>query len=495
MSVSLGLSDQPHIDPAQLSSSDYWERYGQYVFMAMPYADEVLVEARGCVIRDADGREMLDLAAGMFCSVLGHNHPGFMRRILGQAEKLLHTGTQFISPPVFEAAAKLAEIAPGRLRKSIFLSTGTEANEFAFRIAKAWTGRTAIAGLSRGYYGTSLATRSCSALFSHRLKDTLPVVPDSVRIPIAGGCQDCFTGERTACGFPCLEAFEAQMGDWSNVAAIIAEPVLSAGGMLFPPPGYFQRLRELATRHGALLIVDEAQTGFGRTGKWFAIEHHGVEPDILTLSKSIGNGFAVAAVITTPEIADKVVANGLWNLSSHQSDPVAAAAVAAVIDCVREENLLERAGATGEYFLGRLRDLATRQPAVRRVRGIGLMIGFDCVPAECPERAAEAANAFMYACRRRGLHVTYGYGGYNIRIIPPLVLSREQVDFAVETMEKALDEILADPAKWKHAVANNPYTASAYGQSPWKRVLTQWWRSTPEEWMSKGVRLLRGGRT
>src|SRR5262249_37814714 len=157
----------------------------------------------------------------------------------------------------------------------------------------------------------------------------------------------------------------------------IVEPVLSAGGMLFPPDGYLKRLRELAHRNGALFIVDEAQTGFGRTGTWFAIEHHDAQPDILTLSKSIGSGFPVAAGSSTGAIADEVVGKGLWNLSSHQSDPVPAAAVAAVIDIVREENLLERARESGAYFMDRLLELSKSHPIVSNVRGQGLMIGFD----------------------------------------------------------------------------------------------------------------------
>lgn len=318
-----------------LNNSDYWQRYGDYVLMAMPYADEVLVEARGSILRDADGREMIDLAAGMFCCVLGHNHPKFIERITAQTRQILHTGTQFLSPAVLEAGYKLAQVAPGPLQKSIFFSTGTEANEFAFRVAKAYTGRTGIMGLSRGYYGTSVATKSCSSLASHHLKDSLPTVPESVRLPITPECVKCFSDPaRTPCAFPCLDSAEEWIGDWSNIAAVIVEPVLSAGGMLIPPPGYLKRLREMAHRNGVLFIVDEAQTGFGRTGKWFAIEHHDAEPDILTLSKSIGNGFPAAAVVTTAEIADQVVAKGLWNLSSHQCDPVAAAAVACVIDLV-----------------------------------------------------------------------------------------------------------------------------------------------------------------
>jgi 4-aminobutyrate aminotransferase-like enzyme len=470
---------------------EYWRQYGDYVLMAMPYADEVLVEGRGCTIRDADGKEMLDLAAGMFCSVLGHNHPKFIERVTRQAAQLLHAGTQFLSPAVMEASYKLAGVTPGALQKSIFLSTGTEANEFAFRLAKAYTGRTGIMGLSRGYYGTSVATKSISGLASHHLKDSLPTVPESVRLPITPQCVGCFTDQqRGACELSCLGSVESWIGDWSNIAAVIVEPVLSAGGMLFPPAGYLRRLREIAHQNGALFIVDEAQTGFGRTGKWFAIEHHDAQPDILTLSKSVGNGFPVAAVITTPEIADDVVAKGLWNLSSHQSDPVPAAAVSAVIDIVQEENLLDRARESGDYFVARLRDLASRQPMIANVRGQGLMIGFDLLAGDA-EKSPAIVNAFMFGCRRRGVHLTYGFGGVNFRIIPPLVISRSEIDFAIEVMEQSLQAVTAGKVDVEAVLPKNPFTRRLYEKHPWRRLLNYCWRSSPEAWVEKAAALIR----
>jgi 4-aminobutyrate aminotransferase-like enzyme len=473
-----------------LKNSEYWEKYGDYVLMAMPYADEVLVEARGCTLRDADGKEMLDLAAGMFCCVLGHNHPKFIERVVKQTQQLLHTGTQFLSPAVMEAGYKLAEVTPGRLQKSIFLSTGTEANEFAFRLAKAHTGRTGIMGLSRGYYGTSLATRSCSSLASHQLKDSLPNVPETVRLPITPQCVRCFSETSKApCGFPCLESLESWVGDWSNIAAVIVEPVLSAGGMLIPPAGYLKTLRELAHQNGALFIVDEAQTGFGRTGKWFAIEHHDAEPDILTMSKSIGNGFPAAAVTTTAEIADDVVAKGLWNLSSHQSDPVSAAAVAAVIDIVEEEGLLTRALESGSYFMDRLRELSKRQPTIGNIRGQGLMIGFDLLSGE-GKNAPDLVNPFMFGCRARGLHLTYGYGGVNFRVIPPLVITRPEIDRAIEVMDAALTAVRANPER--DAWPTNPQTSRLFERHPLRRLLRFAWRSSPADLLDKAKELARG---
>lgn len=471
-------------------SMELWRRYGDYVLMAMPYADEVLVEGCGCKFRDANGKEYLDLASGMFCCVLGHNHPAFIRRIVQQTERMLHTGTQYLSPSVMEASYKLAQITPGELKKTIFLSTGTEANEFAFRLAKAYTGRTGIAGFSRGYYGTSLATKSCSNLFSHQLRDSLPAVPDSVRLPIASQCIPCFTGAAaSSCGFPCLDSVENWLGDWSNIAAVIVEPVLSAGGMLFPPPGYLKRLSDMAHENGALFIADEAQTGFGRTGRWFAIEHHDVIPDILTMSKSVGNGFPVAAVTTTAAIADKVISAGLWNLSSHQSDPVAAEAVSAVIDIVREEGLVQQASETGAYFLRKLQDLAASERAIAAVRGQGLMIGFDLV-CEDSESPGEVANDFMFGCRQRGLHLTYGYGSVNFRIIPPLIITQPEIDFAVDVIRTSLRAVLSQKSAGKSAWPANPYTRRLYEKHPIRNLARKWWLSSPEQWFEKGAQLL-----
>lgn len=469
-------------------NSELWRQYGEYVLMAMPYADEILVAGKGCLVRDAEGKELLDLASGMFCSVLGHNHPKFTRRVVEQIEALLHTGTQFLSPAVLEAGYKLAQVAPGRLNKSIFLSTGTEANEFAFRLAKAYTGRTGIVGFSRGYYGTSLATKSVSSLFHHDLKDALPAVPDSHRLPVTEKCNECFTrASKTNCGFPCLGSAQDWIGDWSNIAAIIVEPVMSAGGMLIPPPGYLPELKRIANQHGVLLIADEAQTGFGRTGKWFAVEHHGLEPDILTLSKCAGNGFPVAAVTTTSQIADEVASKGLWHLTSHQSDPAGSAALAAVIDIVGEENLVEHAAEAGAYFMNQLRNLSG-QSLVGNVRGQGLMIGFDLL-VENPALAEDVANDFMYGCRRRGVHLTFGYGNRSFRIIPPLIISHSEIDRAIDVMNQSLQALkmrFSNREYWP----SNPFTRPLQERRPLTRLVSGLWRSSPEKWLEKTKELV-----
>src|SRR5581483_11659834 len=234
-----------------------WEKYGDYLLMAMPYADGLIEEARGCYLRDVDGNEILDLAAGQFCSILGHNHPKLIAKITEQMQRVLHIGTQFLSPVVLEAAAKFADVAPSKkLKKSLFLSTGTEANECAISIAKMFTGKTGVIGISRGYYGLSLTVKSLTTIFTQSSNHgDLPRVPDTYNV-LAPYCFRCPV-HRTfpECNLECLEvSIESGLAGGDNIAAIIVEPIISAGGMIVPPPGYLKAIKKFAENRGALLI-------------------------------------------------------------------------------------------------------------------------------------------------------------------------------------------------------------------------------------------------
>jgi 2,2-dialkylglycine decarboxylase (pyruvate) len=208
------------------------------------------------------------------------------------------------------------------------------------------------------------------------------------------------------------------------------------------------------------------------------------------MSKSAGNGFPVAAVTTTPEIADQVVRSGLWNLTSHQSDPVGAAAVAAVIDIVREQNLVDRAHEAGNYFMDQLRSLGGKHSLVGNVRGQGLMIGFDLM-AEDGSPIEEMANDFMYGCRRRGVHLTFGYGSRSFRIIPPLTISHLEIDRAINIMDQALADLETKKTGKRENWPKNPCTSLLYRDRSLQRVVSGLWRSTPEHWVSKAKELAR----
>src|SRR5215467_1655913 len=238
--------------------------------MAMPYADNLIADADGSTLRDIDGNCILDLSAGQFCSILGNNHPRYTEALIRQLKQISHLGTQFLSPSVLEASAKLAEIAPGELNKCLFLSTGTEANECAISLAKAFTGKKGVIGFNRGYYGLSVATRSLTSIFSASDRHgSGPAVPESFHL-LAPHCFRCpVKNHYPECDFVCLDSsIESSLPRACDIAAIIVEPVFSAGGLFVPPPGYLKRLKAFAQDLDALLIVDEAQTGFGRTGEW-----------------------------------------------------------------------------------------------------------------------------------------------------------------------------------------------------------------------------------
>jgi 2,2-dialkylglycine decarboxylase (pyruvate) len=469
-----------------------WERYGDYLLMAMPYCDELIAEARGCMLKDVDGNQLLDLAAGQFCSLIGHNHPKLIAKLSDQLQRVVHVGTQFLSPVVLEAAEKFAEVAPGHLKRSLFLSTGTEANECALSIAKMYTRKTGVVAFSRGYYGLSLATKSLSKIFTeHERHGDGPPVPSSYQL-LTPHCFRCpISAHYPECELRCLQAsIENCISGVDNLAAVIVEPVVSAGGMIVPPPGYLKALQTFAHEHGALLIVDEAQTGFGRTGKWFAAEHHEVVPDILVVSKSAGGGFPVSGLITTVEIADRVAREGFIHLASHQSDPVAAAAVSILIDVVQEEGLVQAAAENGAYFMQCLRQLQDRHALVADVRGQGLMLGMELAdPAAGEPGNPELALAMIGLCRELGVHLTFTYFEPVLRFIPPLTITRAQIDTAVSALDTSLSRIarkeysLADLLprnRYSHAYAEN-----LSGRRTVKRVLSRLYETSPRYWLEK----------
>jgi 2,2-dialkylglycine decarboxylase (pyruvate) len=468
-----------------------WEKYGDYLLMAMPYADGLIEEARGCYLRDMDGNETLDLAAGQFCSILGHNHPKLIAKITEQMQRVLHIGTQFLSPVVLEAAAKFADVAPSRkLKKSLFLSTGTEANECAISIAKMFTGKTGVIGFTRGYYGLSLTVKSLTTIFTQSANQgDLPRVPDTYNV-LAPYCFRCPV-HRTfpECNIECLEvSIESGLAGTENIAAVIVEPIISAGGMIVPPPGYLKAIKKFAEDRGALLIVDEAQTGFGRTGKWFAIEHHEVEPDILVISKSAGAGFPVSGFITTDEIADRITTLGFSHLASHQTDPAAAAAVSAMIDVVREEGLVQAAAENGQYFKDRLLELKGKHSIVADVRGQGLMLGMELAYPD--GRSSDDLGLPVTAlCKSKGVHLTFTYFEPVLRFIPPLTITREQIDFAIKALDESLSQVEGKDFNIEPYLPTNPFSRAYLdklrGKRTLKRVLSRLYETTPEYWLKK----------
>lgn len=470
------------------NSLDWWERYGEAVLMATPYRDEVIVSASGCHFTDADGRAYLDLTSGQMCALVGHNHPVVLEHVRRQIGQLTHTGTSFLSPVVFEASARLAQVAPGNLVKSLLLSTGAEANEYALRLAKTFTGNTGVLALTKGYAGLTLATSS----LTNYGKNALPRVPDTgyLLTPDATHCPADQTPAEWARSL-LAQSLELNRGLHANLAAIIVEPILSAGGLIVLPDGFMRELRRVADELGALLIVDEAQTGMGRTGRWFGVQHDDVVPDILVLAKGVGGGFPVSAVLTRPEIARQVLGRAN-QFSSHQSDPLGAAALLGVIEVLQSERLVERAADTGAYLIEQLRVLSREQPRLANVRGRGLMVGFDVFrDPDRPVAESAVGRAVEDFCRARGVHLE-AIQRNRFRILPPLVITRGDIDRFIGVLADAL-AALAAGRPMLHPARNHQTQAFSRNASVVRASLGWVWTHSPREWLRKLKRVVRAG--
>jgi 2,2-dialkylglycine decarboxylase (pyruvate) len=463
-----------------------WDKYGEYLIPVMPFMDNIVARSEGSFLVDLEGNRILDLASGQFCTILGHNHSAFIEQLVAELHNNLHTGSQYVTGAVLQAAKKVAEIAPSGLDKVIFLSTGSEANEFAIRVAKTYTNRSGMVGFDRGYYGISLATRSLSAISEGGI-DSSPRTSDTFQF-IAPNCARCpLQLTYPECGMSCLDLSIRMLGDRAdNVAAIIVETILSAGGMIFPTREYFAKLKAFTHDIGALLIVDEAQTGFGRCGQWFDCQNLGLEPDILVFSKTSGNGYPSAGVLISEKINQRLIDASFYHLSSHQNDSLAACAVSAVIDVIRSEALLEHCREQGDYFLARLRELESRHRHMGGVRGRGLMIAFELMKnKERGEPYLEMLSPFVMGCKAKGVHITYSYYEGAIRIIPGLTLTRQEIDFAVEVFDSVLEELEHGRLDPKDYEQQNKLFQRVLRRSPIRRILNRLWVTSPQYWVQR----------
>jgi 4-aminobutyrate aminotransferase-like enzyme len=466
-----------------------WRDEAQNLLLLQPFMDSVIVAGDGCFLIDADGRRILDLAAGQFCSILGHSHPRFMSRLQDQVAKLVHLGDQFVSPGVLSATARLAAITPGEPgKKVVLLSTGSEANECAMRMAKAVTGRTGMLGYTRGYYGISLATRNLSSISDHPGKSDFQPAPSNQDKLLTPNCVHCpIRLEHPSCNTACLDvSLDLISQHLENIAAVIVEPVLSAGGMVFPPKDYLQKLYAAARRSGILFVVDEAQTGFGRCGQWFDIQNYDIVPDILVVSKTAANGYPGAAVIVSDAVARALEQSLFTHLSSHQNDPLAAAAILVVIDIVEEERLVENSRVMGEYFMSALRKLSETHPLIADVRGRGLMIGIELFLDGRDLQNLAFQTAML--CEQRGLHITYSYFEPVMRVIPPLTISKSEIDLAIGILDEVFSIVEREVVNLGEIIPQNcrsgPFVSRMTKTSP-TALLRKMWATSPQQWVKK----------
>ena len=413
-------------------------RYGGAFF------DELIVRAGGSFVETAGGRRVLDFTAGQICATLGHNHPRVGAAIRRALDEVVHLNSWMLSPPVLELADALLATLPSRLERAMFLSTGGESVEVAVRMAKLRTGRFEVASLTRSWHGLTGGAAALTLAAGRRGYG--PVLPGSFALPAPYAYRCPVRHCDGDCDCTCLEA-GFDLFDQASVgspAAVVAEPVLSAGGVIVPPPGYFARLAELCEERGMLLVLDECQTGLGRLGAMYGFELYRVVPDFLVLSKTLGGGIPIGAVVTSATIETDCRERGFVHVTSHVSDPLPAAAARAVLQVVRDEDLPGRARRAGERLLGHLRALQSRHAAVGDVRGVGLMCGLELVEDRDSRRPAEQLGLQLSEeCERRGLSINLVRGGTGgaancLRMAPPLTVTDDEIDLAADILDSSL---------------------------------------------------------
>jgi len=399
--------------------------------------------AEGAVIEDVDGNRFLDFAGGIGCLNMGHRAPGVLAAIRGQMEKFLHVCFSMTPYEGYIAVAeKLNALAPGKFAKKTFLAnSGAEAVENAIKIARAYTKRPAVIAFEDAFHGRTYMSMALTSK-THPYKAGFEPFPGEIyRIPYAY-CYRCSYGLKyPSCGTACASQLEnafKKIVAAETVAAVIAEPILGEGGFVAPPREFFTMIQEICRKNGILFIADEVQSGIGRTGKMFAIEHYGVEPDIITTAKSLGGGLPLAAVTGRAEVMDAPGVGGIGG--TFGGNPAACAAALAVLEILEKEGLLERSTAIGKRFEERARGWQKKWPLVGDVRGLGAMCAIELVrDAQTREPAeAEMKEVAQYCTEHGVITITAGTYGNVLRILVPLVVTDAQLDEGLDVIEKAL---------------------------------------------------------
>ena len=408
------------------------------------FADAIIERADGSWLTTVDGRRILDFTSGQMCATLGHGHPAIIEAIRDASGRVVHLFSGFVSRDVTELARELMAVVPEPLARAMFLSTGGEANEAALRLAKLHTGGHEVLAFTGSWHG--MTAGASASTYSAGRRGYGPATPGAMALPTPNPYRCPIAHCRDRCDLTCLDVGMA-LADAQSVgapAAVIAEPILSVGGIVPLPDGYMARLRERCDERGMLLILDEAQTAMGRVGAMFAFEQHGVVPDVLSLSKTLGGGLPLSAMVTTEAIEQDAADKGFLHFTSHVSDPLPAAVGRAVLQTVIAEDLARRATTLGGRLRAGLDQLAQRHPAIGDVRGQGLMLGIDLVRDRDTREPAEAYGSAVTArCLELGLSINIvrlpGLGSV-IRIAPPLTISTDDLDLGVEILDRALGE-------------------------------------------------------
>ncbi|MEU0280850.1 aspartate aminotransferase family protein [Streptomyces sp. NPDC088147] len=429
----------PSADTFWADAESHLVRYGG------EFTREIIDRAAGSFLFTADGRKILDFTSGQMSALLGHSHPSIVATVQRQVATLDHLYSGMLSRPVVDLARRLAGTLPAPLEKSLLLTTGAESNEAAIRMAKLVTGKHEIISFARSWHGMTQA--AASATYSTGRKGYGPAAPGNFAIPVPNAYRPDFTTDDGSLDWSRQLDFAFDLIDaqsTGSLAACLVEPILSSGGIIEPPVGYFAALREKCRERDMLLILDEAQTGLCRTGTWYAFERDGVVPDILTLSKTLGAGLPLAAVVTSAEIEEEAHRRGFLFFTTHVADPLVAAVGNTVLDVLIDDKLDERARSLGAFLRDGLAGIADRHTVVGDVRGRGMLAGLELVVDRETKRTSDELGARVTRrCLELGLHTNIvqlpGMGGV-MRIAPPLTATEDELSLGLTILDQAIGE-------------------------------------------------------
>jgi 2,2-dialkylglycine decarboxylase (pyruvate) len=429
--------------PTRKSEAELWDSANRHLVRYGHFFQPAIIErAHGAFMVTTTGQKLLDFASGQMSAILGHSHPEITEVIREQAGELVHLYSQLLSRPVIDLAEALAKIAPGDLGRVLLLSTGGESNEAALRMAKTATGGHEVLALSHSWHGVTGG--AASATYNSSRRGYGPALPGSFALPAPTPYRPRFTSGDTydwkaelQLGF---EMFDRQ--STGAPAALIIESILSSGGVIVPPQGYLKVAAEMARARGMLVIVDEAQTGLGRTGTLFDCQHDDLVPDFVTLSKTLGAGLPLSAVITTPAIEDTCFEKKFHFYTTHASDPLPAAVGLKVIEIILRDRLADRARAAGARLREGFEAMMQRYEVIGDVRGRGLLMGIELVrDRKSKTPAPEMAQKVMNRCLELGLSTSIIRGGWGVfRIAPPITITDEEIDLGLSIFDQAFRE-------------------------------------------------------
>lgn len=431
LSISMGVVQQDH----ELCAG----------FARAPYFPFVVKKGQGAILEDIEGKQYIDLLSSAAAINTGHCHPKVVAALTEQIQELIHYTPGYVYHGLrVEVAQELINITPGTFRKKVAYGlSGSDAIDGMIKVVRAYTGRPKLVSFVQAYHGSTYGALSLSALNLNMRRRIGPLLPEVHHINYPD-CFRCSFGEKSeTCDLQCLNDFKLAMTHYlpaEEIAALVMEPIAGDAGLLVPPKRYVQELHSICQKYGVLFVVDEVQQGFGRTGKWFSIEHFDVDPDIIVMGKSIASGIPMSAIVGRAEIMDAIGAPG--HVFTTGGSPVACRGALATIQVLKEENLLQHAHEMGEYIRSEFSRMAKTYELIGDVRGLGLTIGVDLVTDRVTkEKAREAAAKVCYRTFENGVIMIF-LAGNVLRIQPPLVISKEQIDQSLAVVEQSIKDYL-----------------------------------------------------